>query len=47
MTANHRNVNFASLEEVGKLNDSLESLSQRAEQKSAGGPMVVYLSESS
>ena len=36
--AGHRNVNLASLAEVDKLNEPLESLSQRAKQKSAGGP---------
>ena len=47
LTANQRNVNFASMEEMGKFNDPLESLSQRARRKSAGGTMVVYSSKNS
>ena len=37
-----RNVNLATLAEVGRLDGPAESLSQRAKQKSAGGLMVVY-----
>ena len=41
VTANQRDVNLACLEEVDKFNDPLESLPQRAKQKSAGGNMVA------
>ena len=46
-TANRRNVSLASLAEVDKLSNPLESLSQRAKQKSAGGPMVADSSKNS
>ena len=47
VTSNLRNVNFASLEEVDKLDDPSESLPQRAKQKSAGGQAAVYASKNS
>ena len=47
VTVRHRNVNLASLAEVDKLNDPSESLSQRAKQKSAGGPTAAYSSKNS
>ena len=46
-TADHRNVDLVSLGEVDKLNDPLESLPQRAKQKSPGGPMVAFSSKNS
>ena len=45
MAVNLRNVNFASMAEVDKLGDPLESLPQRAKQKSAGGAAVAYASK--
>ena len=45
VSSNLRNVNFASLAEVDKLNDPQESLPQRAKQRSAGGMMVAYASK--
>ena len=38
VTAGHRNVNVASMEDVDRLNGPLESLSQRAKQKVGGRP---------
>ena len=40
-----RNESFASLAEVGRLGEPLESASQRARQKSAGGRLVAYAPE--
>ena len=40
--SNLRNVNFASLAEVGKLGMPLESSPQRAKQVSPGGTMVIH-----
>ena len=42
-----RNVNFASLAKVDRLDDPSESLSQRAMQKSHGGAMAVYAPKNS
>ena len=44
-TANQPNVNLASMEEVDKFNEPLESLSWRAKIKSAGGAIVAYSSQ--
>ena len=45
VSSNLRNVNFASLAEVDRLNDPPESASQRAKQKSAGGTTAVCASK--
>ena len=47
VSSNLRDVNFASLAEVGKLGMPLESLSQRAKQVSPGGTMAIYASKNS
>ena len=47
VSSNLRDVNCASLSEVGKLGMPLESLSQRAKQVSPGGTMAIYASKNS